>query len=171
MDRRLFIASTILTTVAGCGVLTPHHDVRFKLSVSAVVRGRSFAGSKIYKIRWVDTALLANFDAMNKWEASRYGDALVVDLKKDGLLFGLWEEFLGIPAGFRGINGEYLPLLPQPELSGSLYKSGEIFEQLKKSKKNYTLRPEQQPVFIRFRNIHDIRSVEQVTRSEEHTSE
>jgi hypothetical protein len=163
MNRRLFIASAILPTIAGCGVLTPHHDVRFKLSVSAVVRGRPFVGSTIYKIRWVDTALLAGFDAMRKWEASRYGDALVVDFKKDGLLFGLWEEFLGIPAGFRGISDEYLPLLPKPELSSSLYKSGEIFEQLKKSQKICTLRPEQRPVFIRFKNIHDIRSAERIT--------
>lgn len=96
MKRRDFIASAAAATgLAGCGVFTAHHTLRYRLTLTINAVGKLRTGSTVLETTWVDRL---NLGQGSRWSGKTWGDAIVVMRYGESALVGM----LGLIPGYEG---------------------------------------------------------------------
>jgi hypothetical protein len=101
LNRRglLLAAAALPLTLAGCSQ-SPAYTLRYALKIVIRTGDREYAGRSVMQVDWTDNGWLAGFDALAKFSPRVTAEAVIVDLGKAGLVFGLVTP----PGGWGGFN-------------------------------------------------------------------
>lgn len=153
------ICLTIAVVGYGLWQLTfPAWTIRYRLTLVAEVDGRQIAGSGVVETHWRSQELFEPL-THNSWSTSFRGEAVVVDLGKPGLLFAL----------LRGDQSrKRSPMRPEElvtRVSADARRVGAtrgVLRAIAASGDPVPIPLDELPLLVRFRDIADPRSVEQV---------
>jgi hypothetical protein len=164
-DRRAFVLGTASAVLlAGCGV-TPKYTMRYRLKIDVASDGRRYSGSSVNEVGWIDSGILAGFDAVGQFGPVTKAEAPIVDLGHRGLLFALvWP-----PDAMGGFNASQPGAVLYEHLARGLktteaQRNGATLDGYGHLTGPYAVPPELWPTFIRFRDLADPASAELVER-------
>jgi hypothetical protein len=144
-------------------VAIPSEVVRYRLTLMAEVSGQPVAGSGVIEVKQEDTTRV--FGSMGGVGHEVHGEAVTLDLGTRGMLFALLQgNRVGLSEG-DGFPGHVLLQVfgnrPTPRSSVL-----ETMRTLKKERPRAVLPRQYYPMLVRFRDINDPTSVEQVDPSD-----
>jgi len=149
----LWILGSILT---GCGSLS--ETIRYRLTINVEVDGKVVSGSGVIQVKQSDTRGL--FGSIGGFGNEVSGDAVVVDLGTHGALFALLR---GPKAGYGDLGGPAWMLF---DAFADLLKSETDplprVRLLREQHPRRVLRFDQIPMLVKFRDLNDPKSVEQI---------
>src|SRR5690349_13994468 len=131
MNRRALLQSMAVAPVlAGCSPFVRPRTTRLRLDMFARIAGIDHRTHTVFEVRWIKNLIV--LPEMGEWDWKRTGDALMLNLGSKGVLFGIWEQALGMYKNtFRAESRQLLQLLPQcPCVPNEEYKNGALFDKL-----------------------------------------
>ncbi len=139
------------------------HAVRYRLSLDIAVEGRLHHGSGVIAVSFTDSP---NFlSSVDRVGIGARGEAVMVDLGERGMLFVLLKDIpreinRGGPSW--GASPEYVVQSAFPPAPDSEVFASASMRRYTRGGESRDLQPAQLPMMVRFRNIADPKSVEQV---------
>jgi hypothetical protein len=164
----------MLTAGLGCalvlGSCAPStQTIRYRLTLEVEADGMVRRGSSVIETRWSDQSLLKGLANGMSWVVHTRGEAVIVDLGSRGILFAL---LTGVETKARGSNLSYFPEDPQQVLltpfgaigQGSI--TADFLRKLSLRRDVLKVPVSGLPMLVRFRDVHDPMTVEQVDPSD-----
>jgi hypothetical protein len=139
----------------------PQYQLNYRLRVAIEIGGQHYAGSSVESVGWYSGGFLTGFDGIGAYNSVAYGEAVVLDLGQNGLLFGLVSQPNATP-GFsaRNIDRVFTSEMPSDLLTDDAMRSGAYLHHLTGMTGEYAVPRDFWPVFVRFRDIKDPRSAQ-----------
>lgn len=157
-SKRFVILSIIVAAIALCSLAWstayPSGTWRYKITVNVDTPEGVKSGSVVRGVYATQQSKIANVAAT----ASSYGEAVVVDLGERGVLFGILRQDDGYHVVFKAFPGP-----------GGLTKEG--IEYYSKLKAKTVLKPDNYPMFVRFKKLDDPKSVMAVLQNHDAVTE
>jgi hypothetical protein len=158
---------SVLIGGASCGlvacspeVLVPKAAFNYRLRVGIGVNGRERVGESIHAVEWRDNRVTGLPNAGVDFLARSWGEAVTIDLDEHGLLFGL---LTGLEVSFK------YPTQVSTGLFGARVKTAHpdreglgFFAAISSIREELELPAQDRPLFVRFRDIQDPKTVERV---------
>jgi hypothetical protein len=149
-------AALIAVCISLLGTAFPSETIRYRLTLEAEIDGNPAVGSGVIQVKQFDTTGV--FGSMGGAGAEINGEAVVLDLGRSGPVFallrgaiiGLWEPPSSLAfRAFRDTFGQETDPLAQIRM-------------LQRERPRREVPPEYLPMLVRFRDINDPKSIEQV---------
>jgi hypothetical protein len=151
--------------LAACS-MSPPKTLRYRLTLEIEVDGVVHTGSSVVETVWYDQSLVKGLAGGIPWVVHARGEALIVDLGSRGALFAL---LTGLATKNRGSDAMYFPDDPEQVLLAAFGVKGrasltpDALEKLSHRRDTVPIPASGLPMLVRFRNIRDPLSVEQVS--------
>ena len=155
---------TVAISLSSCKLECLAKSYRYRLTIKVEKNGEIHSGSSVIELNTIWTGFLLGIDNTQKFETHARGEAVFVDLGKGDNLLALlddepyWKSTKMLPSFV--ILGEQTARKQSPyfDLLTTTFP-----EKLSDAKdKIYTVRPDQLPTLVRFRNLSDPMTIEEV---------
>lgn len=160
-SRRTVLAGVASLFVTSCSQPSLRTSAfSYRMRVGVIVGGERHVADSVLRVEWRDTRLPGLPHGGVDYQPRVWGEAVALDLGEKDVLFALLTG-VSVSSGYpatgatRLLHNQVKTL--HPEAAGL-----DFFDRIREVRDTFNLPTADQPVFVRFRDIHDLTSVERV---------